>query len=188
MLLPSLTRGLPDPLPTHFNAQGQPNGWTSLHAFPWLALGLPALIWLVFLLLGWVARGTDQDPDGRKAVALAPLRGCLVTGIEILALSPLAIARVGMAGLWISLAVFVLCTATGAALMARKLQQDGPAPLHAEHYRWGFIYVNAEDPSIWVPKQLGIGWTLNFAHPISWFFLILLLAPVLILIAFQLLA
>jgi uncharacterized membrane protein len=24
------------------------------------------------------------------------------------------------------------------------------------------------DPRIWLPKASGLGWTLNFAHPISW--------------------
>jgi uncharacterized membrane protein len=45
------------------------------------------------------------------------------------------------------------------------------------------IYVNPEDPRIWVPKRVGLGWTLNFAHRLSWVMLILLLAPVLLIIA-----
>ncbi|MEI6473018.1 MAG: DUF5808 domain-containing protein [Holophagaceae bacterium] len=59
------------------------------------------------------------------------------------------------------------------------LLQGVPDPIPnldpGEHYRWGLFYVNPEDPSIWVPKLFGLGWTLNFAHGISWLFLALLL-------------
>jgi uncharacterized membrane protein len=46
--------------------------------------------------------------------------------------------------------------------------------------RWigGIFYLNPQDPALWVEKRLGIGWTLNFGNPASWFILggILLLA------------
>ncbi len=37
----------------------------------------------------------------------------------------------------------------------------------------GAIYYNRNDPSIWVEKRLGVGWTLNMAHPVSWLFMAL---------------
>ena len=40
------------------------------------------------------------------------------------------------------------------------------------------FYVNSDDPSIFVEKRFGIGYTLNFAHPVSWLILGLgILAP-----------
>lgn len=33
-----------------------------------------------------------------------------------------------------------------------------------EFWKWGIIYFNPGDPSIWIEKRIGIGWTLNFAH------------------------
>ncbi|WP_088227427.1 DUF5808 domain-containing protein [Desulfosporosinus sp. FKB] len=43
-----------------------------------------------------------------------------------------------------------------------------------EEYRkeHGVIYYNKEDSNIFVPKALGIGWTLNWANPISWVFIL----------------
>ncbi len=35
----------------------------------------------------------------------------------------------------------------------------------------GFIYCNAEDPRLWVPKLAGFGMTLNFAHGRAWLIL-----------------
>jgi uncharacterized membrane protein len=37
-------------------------------------------------------------------------------------------------------------------------------------------YANANDRRLWVPKLTGLGWTINFAHPLGWPMLFLLLA------------
>ncbi len=39
----------------------------------------------------------------------------------------------------------------------------------------GAIYYNKNDPSVWVEKRVGIGWTLNMARPASWVFLAVIL-------------
>ncbi|WP_276360618.1 DUF5808 domain-containing protein [Daejeonella sp. H1SJ63] len=43
-------------------------------------------------------------------------------------------------------------------------------------WRFGIIYYNPNDPSVWVEKRVGIGWTLNFAHVRSYFIMGLILA------------
>lgn len=48
-----------------------------------------------------------------------------------------------------------------------------------DHWVAGVFYYNPDDPALWVGKRLGIGWTLNFAHPASWFILAaMLLLPI----------
>ncbi len=42
------------------------------------------------------------------------------------------------------------------------------------YWKWGIFYNNPNDSSIWVPKRTGLGWTLNFAHPVSFLLLSLL--------------
>ena len=32
----------------------------------------------------------------------------------------------------------------------------------------GMLYVNHDDPALFVEKRFGIGYTLNFGHPLSW--------------------
>ncbi|GAA3984991.1 DUF5808 domain-containing protein [Mucilaginibacter dorajii] len=44
-----------------------------------------------------------------------------------------------------------------------------------KYWKWGMIYINADDPAIWLPKRTGLGWTLNFAHKMSFVYLVLLL-------------
>lgn len=37
-----------------------------------------------------------------------------------------------------------------------------------ENWYWAVFYYNPADPTIWVPKRYGFGWTLNFANKWSW--------------------
>ena len=180
--LPGLMRGLPDPIPTHFNARGIANGWTSQTSYPWLAFCLPAAIWAVLWLTGRAFVGSDQDPDGRKSAAMAPLRGLIPLGLLGMMAGGLFIPRHGQGVIAWMIGGFLALTTLGIVLVARQLKQTLRADDRSEHYRWGLFYVNAEDPAIWVPKRLGLGWTLNFAHGLSWVILALLLLPVALII------
>ncbi|MEC0093541.1 DUF1648 domain-containing protein [Paenibacillus macquariensis] len=51
------------------------------------------------------------------------------------------------------------------------------------HWKLGGIYYNPQDPSIWIEKRMGIGWTVNFARPMAW---IILLATTAIIIVVSL--
>ena len=39
------------------------------------------------------------------------------------------------------------------------------------YWKGGLFYFNKNDPSIFVEKRFGVGWTLNFGHPIGYLFL-----------------
>jgi uncharacterized membrane protein len=45
-------------------------------------------------------------------------------------------------------------------------------------WKWGIVYFNVKDSRIIIPKNRGIGWTLNFAHPTTflWLAALILLA------------
>jgi uncharacterized membrane protein len=36
------------------------------------------------------------------------------------------------------------------------------------YWKMGAFYFNKDDPSIFVEKRFGIGYTLNFANPVGW--------------------
>jgi uncharacterized membrane protein len=50
------------------------------------------------------------------------------------------------------------------------------------NYKWGIFYFNRLDPRTIVPKRnIGMGWTLNFANPYSYLFLAgIILVPLII--------
>ncbi len=48
------------------------------------------------------------------------------------------------------------------------------------YWRWGLFYINRADPAFLVEKRIGIGYALNFGHPLSWVLLcILVVIPLL---------
>ena len=61
---------------------------------------------------------------------------------------------------------------------ARGLMRDGGVPLgdrtDDRHWTWGLLYFNREDPALLVEKRFGVGYTLNFAHPLAWVILTLI--------------
>ncbi|HVU67847.1 MAG TPA: DUF5808 domain-containing protein [Ktedonobacteraceae bacterium] len=52
-----------------------------------------------------------------------------------------------------------------------------PSAVYRDDERYwsgGIFYHNPDDPDLFVPRRYGLGWTLNFGHPRSRFFLLLL--------------
>jgi hypothetical protein len=144
--------------------------------------GLPALIWVLLYLLPLAMVGSDQDPEGRKAASLQPLRGLVATGTLLLAASALALPRLGGSAFWGALVLFAALLGLGLAMVVRRSRSLGLEE-RSPHDRWGLFYVNAEDPDLWVPKRSGLGWTLNFARPAAWWLLGLLLLPAVLALA-----
>lgn len=76
--------------------------------------------------------------------------------------------------LWIILApIFVLAAFS---LLMPLLAKDQKMPPD-EGWR-GAFYANPKDPSLFVRKRLGIGYTLNFSNPWSWVVLAIIFALV----------
>ncbi|OAS85979.1 DUF1648 domain-containing protein [Metabacillus litoralis] len=48
------------------------------------------------------------------------------------------------------------------------------------HWKGGLIYLNRQDPSIFVEKRFGVGWSLNFGNPIGYFIILLPLLAILV--------
>jgi uncharacterized membrane protein len=60
----------------------------------------------------------------------------------------------------------------GARLPGYASLVDGTAPVGDRtadgSWKLGLFYVNRGDPALLVEKRFGLGWTLNFGHPLSW--------------------
>ena len=45
-------------------------------------------------------------------------------------------------------------------------------------WRGGIFYDNPDDPQLFVPKRFGLGWTVNFGHPLGmWVLIVMLVLP-----------
>jgi uncharacterized membrane protein len=54
----------------------------------------------------------------------------------------------------------------------RSKRASGPILDDDAKWIWGLFYFNRSDPSIFVEKRIGIGYTVNFARPIAWIVLV----------------
>lgn len=56
------------------------------------------------------------------------------------------------------------------------------------YWAGGLFYNNPDDPALFAPKRFGFGWTLNFGHPQSKRFIIIVLTLMLVLVLLPLVA
>ncbi len=171
---------LPDPLPTHFNAAGQANGWTPKAHLPWIVFGMPVFVWLLMLLIGTVSARACRDPEKAELQAFFPLRGFMPLGFSVLMATALAIPLTGLGTIRYGVGGLFLCLALGLVYLMRDFRAYLQTQPDAHHFRGGgMFYHNPEDPRLWVEKRIGIGWTLNYAKPSAWWITaVFLLLPV----------
>jgi uncharacterized membrane protein len=178
---------------THWNARWQPDAFAHKSvAAAFMPLGLGALILAAFVLceIAVVSLGRSRPelaPIYRATVGLLHLLGCglaFTFGLLALALpvgqplSPPAAVLVGVG----STVLAMLIGMNRVRRAVREVQRGSQGEL-MKGYR-GVTYHNPEDPRLWVPKQVGVGWTINFAHPWGWPVMVLLVAaPVAVTIA-----
>ncbi|TAN24227.1 MAG: DUF1648 domain-containing protein [Acidobacteria bacterium] len=180
---------IPARFPVHWDLQGQVNGWATRNF--WGVYGmllLAALFCALDLFLGWATLHWAGHPRGaaspaRRRNAAWALLACsylLALAFSFVALLPLRGASLSAANaLVIVPTVLIPCAAAIAVLVAWQSHPAGahprssppPEPHHQAHWVAGVVYYNPDDPSILVPKQFGFGYTLNFAHPLSWWLL-----------------
>lgn len=167
----------------HWGVRGEPNGWatkTLLGVYGLLLL--PVVLIVINEATAALQLRRDTGATGAHVNAAMDFGRVMTLGVSamtallaiVLPLGPRlslpALISVGVAP------VLVAAAAGGVRLAAtrRELRQRGHGE-KIEGYH-AFYYANANDRRLWVPKLSGLGWTINFAHPLGWPMLLLLLA------------
>jgi uncharacterized membrane protein len=93
--------------------------------------------------------------------AVATRTGLVVTLVLIFATLAVAVARYRR----IARPAPAVGPASGAPTPPRSPRPAAPD----DDTRWkgGIIYVNRDDPAIWVPRRFGMGWTINLGRPVG---------------------
>jgi uncharacterized membrane protein len=169
---------LPDPVPIHFDALGRANGWAPKAQLPWVVFGAPVFLWVVLFLIGAVAAKLPTGAGRSQAGAIHPLRGLLGLGLCLLMAGCLLVPLQGRTALFAGVLGMFVCLLLGTVFMVRDAWQTVAQAPRSEDYRYGFFYVNPRDPRLWVPKRVGVGWTLNYGRPAALWVTLLMLAAI----------
>jgi uncharacterized membrane protein len=168
---------IPEQWIVHWGIGGVPNGWAQksvLGVYAPLIGG--GLLWVLMEAIAAVARARDEKDEARAALLGASTRMLrLVSLATSLLFALLAVTlplgpRLGP-GPIVLLAIGLLLGSVviGASSLSRALER-ARSEGHAERLKGyqGLYYSNPEDARLWVPKLIGVGWTINFAHPLAW--------------------
>lgn len=197
---------IPDTLAMQFDFSGNV---TRTAAKSYLNVLLPnmlqAIMILLFLLINWSIRNSKQQLDPNRPELSAArsiifrrrwsffsiMSGLMVvllfTFIQInmvLQLNPNLITVVSLiipAIVVIAALGLTITTGQGGSRI-RKAPSETPSTHQYnddKHWKLGLFYFNRQDPSLFVEKRMGVGWTINHAHPLG---LLILIAPVVLII------
>jgi uncharacterized membrane protein len=173
---------LPWLLAVHFKPNGFPNGWqyktywrVLMPVFVQLSLTL-VLLAIGALLLSRPHGDHDENaPDvlaasaAAEAVALFAFIWVAFQGYVAVALTLMWRAeRAGLGPLYVYLELTGIVLTIAVAIRAQaRVGRPDPRPFVPEHWTFGHLYKNREDPALFVPTRNGSRWTLNFGRPLA---------------------
>jgi len=178
---------LPNQIPIHFDVHGVADQYAPTTPFTALfPVVLQALLTAILAAVGaLVLRLPPAGGSIRRVMHAVQATLVLATGLD-LALFLLAqptwqgrttMPPAALAGALVSIAAGVTAVVTTSIRAARS---SDPVPEAGDGHWRGIFYSDRDNPALFVPKRVGIGWTLNLAHPAGWPLLVVLLAvPVL---------
>ncbi|CAI6082992.1 DUF1648 domain-containing protein [Cohnella sp. JJ-181] len=181
---------IPDPVPTHFGISGEADdysskGFGSVFALNFVQLAMVA----VFLLVNLSIRQARQqlDPARPEASRENQLRFRKANSVFVYAISLFVVVMLGLgqsvtlygwpatrlSPAMLGLPALLIVAVFGFVWYVARQGLDDTAGSGAriqEDEVWrggGWFYYNKADPSLMVEKRYGIGWTINFAHPLG---------------------
>jgi uncharacterized membrane protein len=185
---------IPDQIPIHYNSSWDVDGYA---AKSYSSVFMPAIIQvfitLLFIFENWSIRRVKQqvqptDPNRsiRQNVTYRRTWSYFMITASFLIVILFSVVQLNMISLLnmnfsipIILIIIALVILYGLALtfwagqggssLDRSADSSNVRPVHDDD-KWllGMIYFNLKDPKLIVEKRLGVGWGLNFGHPVSW--------------------
>ncbi|MBS4192086.1 DUF1648 domain-containing protein [Bacillus sp. FJAT-49705] len=202
----------PEQIPTHWGPDGKPDAFTVKNPFSVNALPLIMFtMQLMFLGINEMTRrsgiklsATRPDASRVRQLTLRKYSSWFMFLISVLITMLFSFLQLQMiypdlADGVVSMAlpiIFLLIVMIGSIIFAVKVGNagenvgfqsgSGVSDLDEDQYwKGGLFYFNKNDPSIFVEKRFGVGWTLNFANPIGYF---IIFGPIVIIILISLFA
>lgn len=171
-----------DSIPTHFGIAGPdrwaPKSWYSVLSPVFIEVLLGALILFIRRAPASV-KGNPNAATGyahyRKMMGIVLIAFCLQT--ELLFLLSVISFITPISTIWFTIITiadfgFLITMLLFYNRFVRNKRSSGPILDDDAKWIWGLFYFNRSDPSIFVEKRIGIGYTVNIARPIAWIVLV----------------
>jgi uncharacterized membrane protein len=201
-------------IPIHFNFKGTANGFMDKSYFHVLAMPITsAVTLLIFVGIYYIIKKSKQEIDAsspeiskqqNRRFRFLWSSFILITAfvltvwflfVSLFADGIISLSQVTFEVLNLILPFYILLTVI---LLSVKIGQSGSrlkvSAVEAKtnmrnidddrNWKFGMIYFNPDDPSLFVEKRLGVGWTINFGRPAA---LIIIAAIIVIVITSEIL-
>lgn len=187
---------LPNPFPTHFGLNGQPNGYSqksigTAFLVVFIQIGITAMIFAIGYAISRSRQEIDVSRPIETTIQQDRFKHYTRTSLYLfqalinvtLMFSSLSIWGLMDPGYTLPLTVVPILA--GSAILVLVLMNMGQmgsrlsvpvkeAPTGKvnrnddQFWKAGAIYYNKEDSAVLVGKRFGVGWTFNFARPVTW--------------------
>lgn len=191
-------------IPQHYNLQGQvdryaPKNIASFFSLVWVQLFIEVLLLGLALLTARAKAIPGAANERFRRIWLRALFGIRTLAILMLGTlaawitANLSATTVSPNGVWFVTVPFLVIVLGGTLILSLRTGQGGArlgAPGETatdrsdDHYwKLGVIYINPNDPSIFVERRFGVGWTVNLGNLRA---IVVLVAILLVAVAFPL--
>ena len=176
---------LPDQIPMHYNIAGEVDRYAqkSIGIFAVMPI-IQLLIGLMFAGINVAIRTSKRQRDFNRSNAFRGVLSVTLFAIGCMVMILLTCVQLAMVSfineklMMVLPIAFLIATTAICVYLAIKVGQGGsrlkgtygkPAEAVDDDSHWigGFLYFNKKDPSVFVEKRFGIGYTLNFGNPVS---------------------
>ncbi|MGX9132890.1 DUF1648 domain-containing protein [Rummeliibacillus sp. JY-2-4R] len=198
---------LPEQIPTHWGANGEPNAFTEKN--PFTAISLPLMMLVLQIMFAAMSQGTkisgikisviNTKESTRKQIEKRKytswfmfLTALLITMLfSLLQLTTIHHNVIGQGIMLTIFIIFMVVILVGSIIFSIKVSSlekknkylnypNGVMDVDEDRYwKGGLLYFNKDDSSLFVEKRFGIGWTINFARPMSY---LLVFVPLIIIL------
>lgn len=166
---------LPDPYPVHFGPAGDPDRFTDRSLGSVL---MPAVVGQLTALAVFatplLVRGTGIQ---RLVAPLAAMGFVIGGGISLISIAQY-VSEDAVPPPWTFWALLAAIVVTTVWVVVVSVRADREAPGDRTGWKWGgLVYADPDNPDVFVPKRVGVGITINFARPMGWLLMALVLLP-----------
>lgn len=185
---------IPDQIPIHFNSSWNVDRFAAKsYSSVFMPTIIQVFITLLFIFENWSIRRVKQqiqptNPNRsiRQDVTFRRAWSYFMITASFLIVILLSVVQLNMIShlninfaipiILIIIALIILYAFTltfwagqGGSRLEQSADFSNDRPVHDDD-KWllGMIYFNRQDPNLIVEKRVGVGWGLNFGHPVSW--------------------